>query len=85
MYVKLIRKVVWYYLAISPKGPNGQTENFGNWEFWEDLNRFMLLFVYVGWFSVGRIIHDVFTAAHPEENNAPVWLVKYSLVMLQHN
>ena len=46
----------------------------------------MLLFVYVGWFSsVGRIIHDVFTAAHPEENNAPVWLVKYSLVMLQHN
>ena len=58
-------------IAISPKGPNSQTENLGNWEFLEGLNPSMPLFVYP-WFSVGHIIHDVITATHAEENNAPV-------------
>ena len=28
-------------IAISPIGQNSQTENFGNWEFWDGLNPFV--------------------------------------------
>ena len=37
------------------------------------------------WFSVGHIIHDVYTAAHPEDNNVSIWFVTYSQVVKQYS
>ena len=64
-----VQWLLYDIIAISAKGHNSQTENFGNWEFGEGLNPLC------PWFSVGRIIHDVFTAIHPEKkHNVPISL-----------
>jgi len=33
--------------------------------------------------SVGRIIHDLFRATHPEENNGPIQLLMYIATLLR--